>query len=288
MEKVDLFDKTILITGASDGIGKETAIALSQMNAQRVIMACRASEKSERAFRDISSKKANVILEHIDLSDLASVKEFVDRILQKKIRLDVLINNAGVILSERSVTIDGFEMQFATNFLGHFLLTELLLKKNVFNNKARIINLSSHAMLFGKIDFEDIHFQDRKYSGWKAYTQSKLANVMYANYLNRTYAHITSYSVHPGMVRTRFANNSGLFHVLDMIFYPLFYLLSKSPSEGAATSIYLASSPNVEDQGGIYWFNCKPFTMFKSEESHDEKIQEQLYIYSKKSVEGYL
>lgn len=172
--------------------------------------------------------------------------------------------------------------------MGHFLLTELLLKNNTFNDKARIINLSSHAMLFGKIEFDDINFQHRKYTGWKAYTQSKLANVMYANYLNHTHANITSYSVHPGMVRTQFANNSGIFHLLDMLFYPIFYLLSKSPAQGAETSIYLASSPEVENQGGIYWFNCKPFTMFKSKQSHDEKLQKQLYIYSEKSVEKYL
>lgn len=143
-------------------------------------------------------------------------------------------------------------------------------------------------MLFGHLDFDDIHFEKRSYSSWKAYTQSKLANVVYANYLDRKHSHIHANSVHPGMVRTSFANNSGIFHVLDMLFYPVFYVLSKSPQDGAETTIYLASSPDVEGKGGLYWVNNKPFTMFKSKQSQDEALQDQLYMYSKNLVEKYL
>lgn len=156
------------------------------------------------------------------------------------------------------------------------------------NDNARIINLSSHAMLFGHIDFEDINFEHRSYSGWKSYTQSKLANVVYANYLDRVHPNLHANSVHPGMVRTKFANNSGLFHILDMVFYPLFYLMSKSPAQGAETTIYVASSSEVEGKGGIYWVNSKPSTWFNSKQSHDEKLQQELYDYSVKAVASYL
>lgn len=155
------------------------------------------------------------------------------------------------------------------------------------SNPARIINLSSHAMLFGHIDFQDVNFEKRKYCSWKAYTQSKLANVMYANYLDNTHKGLIANSVHPGMVRTQFAKNSGMFHVLDVMFYPIFYLLSNSPIQGAQTTIYLASNPNIT-KGGMYFMNSKPFTLLNNKESQDEEIQQQLYIYSKNAVEEYL
>lgn len=290
--EVDLSEKVILITGASDGIGKETALALSAMNAKSIIMPCRKSEKASAAYAEVCAKhptnNGNIILENVDLSDLATIKELVDRLKSENVKLDILINNAGLILNERKVTEDGFEMQFGTNYLGHFLLTELLLKNDMINDNARIINLSSHAMLFGHIDFEDINFERRSYSGWKSYTQSKLANVVYANYLERTHPNLHANSVHPGMVRTKFANNSGLFHILDMVFYPLFYLMSKSPAQGAETTIHVASSPKVEGKGGLYWVNSKPSTWFNSKQSHDEKLQNDLYDFSVKAVAPYL
>jgi NAD(P)-dependent dehydrogenase (short-subunit alcohol dehydrogenase family) len=172
--------------------------------------------------------------------------------------------------------------------LGHFLLTELIIKRNMLNENARIVNLSSHAMFFGHIDFDDVNFEKRSYSGWKSYTQSKLANVVYANYLDRTHTHLNANSVHPGMVRTQFASNSGIFHILDKVLYPLFYVLSNSPAQGAETTIHVASSPDVEGKGGLYWVNNKPFTLFSSKQSHDEKLQQQLYEFSAKSVAQYL
>ncbi|GAN03771.1 retinol dehydrogenase 13-like [Mucor ambiguus] len=292
---MDIQNKTILITGASDGIGKETALGLAEKNPKMIIMACRESEKARQAHQLVcehhTRKQSNVVLEFVDLADLSSIKDFVGRLSHQSIVVDVLINNAGVILNDKQQTKDGFEMQFGTNYLGHFLLTELLLQKSMISldelQPARVINLSSHAMLFGHIDFDDIHFERRKYTGWKAYTQSKLANVMYANYLDRSYKGLIANSVHPGMVRTQFAKNSGMFHILDIALYPIFYLLSNSPAQGAQTSIYLASSPDIQS-GGMYYMNSKTFTMLKNRESQDEKIQEKLYIYSKNAVGEYL
>ncbi|KAI8636427.1 hypothetical protein BD408DRAFT_376870 [Parasitella parasitica] len=296
MGKNDISSKVILITGASDGIGKQTALGLAKMNPKMIIMACRESDKAKQAHELIckaytGNDTQNVVLEFLDLTDLSLIKDFVGRLASRSIKVDILINNAGVILNEKRQTKDGFEMQFGTNYLGHFLLTESLLQKAMISlnesNPARIINLSSHAMLFGHIDFQDVQFEKRKYTGWKAYTQSKLANVTYANYLDRSHPGLVANSVHPGMVRTQFAKNSGIFHILDIIFYPIFYLLSNSPAQGAQTSIHLASSPDITT-GGKYWMNNKPFTLFSNKESEDEKIQQQLYIYSKNAVEEYL
>ncbi|KAF1796639.1 hypothetical protein V8B55DRAFT_1394110 [Mucor lusitanicus] len=292
---MDIKNKVILITGASDGIGKETAVGLAKMDPKLIIMACRESEKARQAHQLVCEhhphKQSNVVLEFVDLADLSSIKDLVGRLSHQSITVDILINNAGVILNEKQQTKDGFEMQFGTNYLGHFLLTELLLQKSMIaldeSEPARVINLSSHAMLFGHIDFDDIHFERRKYTSWKAYTQSKLANVMYANYLDRSHKGLIANSVHPGMVRTQFAKNSGMFHVLDVVFYPVFYLLSNSPAQGAQTSIYLASNPDIQS-GGMYYMNSKPYTMFKNKESQDEEIQQKLYIYSKNAVGEFL
>ncbi|CEP17260.1 hypothetical protein [Parasitella parasitica] len=266
------------------------------MSPKMIIMACRESDKAKQAHILVceayaGNDKQSIVLEFLDLADLSSINNFVGRLADQSITIDVLINNAGVIVNEKRQTKDGFEMQFGTNFLGHFLLTELLLQKAMISlnesNPARIINLSSHAMLFGHIEFEDVQFEKRKYTAWKAYTQSKLANVMYANYLNRSHKGLIANSVHPGMVRTQFARNSGIFHILDILFYPIFYLLSNSPAQGAQTSIHLASDPNITT-GGEYWMNRKPFTLLGNKESQDEKIQQQLYIYSKNAVKEYL
>lgn len=144
-------------------------------------------------------------------------------------------------------------------------------------------------MFFGKIDFDDIHFEKRKYSEVASYNQSKLANTMYSNYLNRTHANITSNSLHPGVVRTQITRTSSILNALfNTILYPIYYLLSKSPAQGAESTIYLASSPEVEGKGGMYWYNCKPYTMLKSKQSYNEKLQEQLYTSSQKSVAKYL
>ncbi|OBZ81890.1 Retinol dehydrogenase 13, partial [Choanephora cucurbitarum] len=283
-------EKTILITGASDGIGKETAIGLIKKNPKRLILACRESDKARQAKETIASLSSvtQVQLEWIDLADLASVQMCASRLIKQDILIDVLVNNAGVLTSQKYQTKDGFEMQFGTNYLGHFLLTELLLSHQRIQSDARIIQLSSHAMLFGHLDFDDLQCQHRRYSGWRAYTQSKLANVVYANHLQRIHPNLTTYSVHPGMVRTQFARHSGLFHLLDRLFYPIFYCLSNSPAEGASTSIYLASNDDpATRQGGLYWMNCKPFTMFKNKESQDVSVQEKLYIYSQEAVKDY-
>ncbi|KAI8071136.1 uncharacterized protein B0P05DRAFT_180494 [Gilbertella persicaria] len=247
------------------------------MNPKMIILACRESDKAKRS-NELVCSYTNALLEYMDLADLSTVKACVDRLVNQNITIDVLINNAGVLTNHKSLTKDGFEIQFGTNYLGHFYFTELLIAKQIINKDAKIIQLSSHAMLFGRIAFEDIMFEKRSYSGWKAYTQSKLANVVYANYLHRQ--GFNTYSVHPGMVRTNFAKKHS-FYLLDIIFYPIFYLLSNSPAQGAQTSIFLAST---DQPSGLYWMNCKPFNLFKSKQSQDESVQNQLYVYSQNAV----
>ncbi|CAO3679519.1 unnamed protein product [Umbelopsis ramanniana] len=178
--------KTAVITGANDGIGKETAIDLAKRGAT-VIIACRQSEKSTKALADIrrASNSSNVFLEHIDLSDLDTVRSFANRYLETGRPIHILVNNAGIMaLPVRQESKQGYELQFATNHLAHYLLTELLLPVIKKSAPARIINLSSRAMYSGVIHFDDIQLK-KKYNSWTSYHQSKLANVLYSGYLAR-------------------------------------------------------------------------------------------------------
>jgi NAD(P)-dependent dehydrogenase (short-subunit alcohol dehydrogenase family) len=200
-------------------------------------------------------------------------KEFLERYA----RLDVLVNNAGGFFIRREVSIDGIEMTFALNHLSYFLLTNLLLDRSLSSSPGRIVNVSSGAHYNGAINFEDLEFK-KGYGGWKAYSQSKLANILFTYELARRLegTGVTANALHPGFVATQLGHNNGLLARLAMMFSPIFG--AKSPQEGARTSVYLASSPEVEGKAGKYFVDCEPHS--SSQASHDLETARRLWEVS--------
>lgn len=249
--------KTVVITGANTGIGKETAVDLAARGA-RVIIGCRNLEKGTEALKEIQDRSGNrnVFLEKLDLASLESVRTFADKILNSEPRLDILINNAGVMACPYQKTQDGFEMQFGVNHLGHFLLTLLLLDRLKSSQPSRIINVSSsaHRMGTGKIKFDDIH-HEKSYSSWGAYFDSKLANVLFTRELSKHLegTHVTANSLHPGAVTTELQRHSIL---SSPIMYPLRWYMFKTAEQGAQTSIYCAVAEEMEGVSGKYLRDC--------------------------------
>lgn len=272
-------NKIILITGANSGIGKAAATALAEMGAH-VVMMSRDTGKGELARQDVMriSKNSNVDLVQCDLASMDSIRKFADEFLSKYSRLDVLINNAGIYTSKRMETADGFEYQIGVNHLGHFLLTHLLLDLLKKSSPARIINVSSGAHFGGKIDLNDLHIQHR-YSGWKAYAQSKLANILFTYELAHRLAGsgVTANCLHPGFVNTRFAFNRDTEKPHPMV--RLGKPFAIQASEGAATIVYLAASPQVEGITGKYFAKRKERS--SSRASYDLILAEKLWNISK-------
>jgi len=254
--------KTVVVTGGNSGIGLETAAALAAMGA-RVVLTARNAEKGRAAVGEISERlggHAQVQLVVFDLSDMASVRRGAEEILDVAPRLDVLVNNAGIVLSERRVTVDGYEATFATNHLGPFLLTNLLLDRIRASAPARVVTVAStaHSAARRGVPFDDLQ-SERRYRSMRVYGESKLANILFANELARRLegTGVTSNSLHPGTVRTGYARNGdakGFLAFGVTVAGPLFL----SPAKGAATSVYLASSPEVADVTGRYFVKCKP------------------------------
>ena len=204
-----LTGKTVIITGANTGMGLETAVDLAKRGA-RVILACRNKEKGETAVSEVKkrSKSLNTAFVRIDLASLDSVREFAAKILEKEPRIDILINNAGVLMPTHSKTADGFELHFGVNHLSHFLLTNLLLDRMKEAPSARIINVSSIAHRRGKINFDDLQ-SEKPHKRLVAYNQSKLANVLFTRSLAQRLqeTNVTTYSLHPGVIRTELFRN---------------------------------------------------------------------------------
>lgn len=258
----DMQGKTIVITGGNSGIGLETAEALAGMGA-RVIVTARNSDKGRAAVAGIVQRlggHAQVQLVVFDLADLSSVRRGADEILEQAPRVDVLINNAGLVLSERHETVDGFEATFATNHLGPFLLTNLLLDRLRASAPSRIVNVAStaHSAARKGIPFDDLQ-STKRYRGMRVYGESKLANILFTLELARRLAGtgVTANSLHPGTVRTGYGADGDTRGILAFgikISQPFFL----SPAKGARTSIYLASSPDVEGVTGEYFVKCKP------------------------------
>ena len=249
--------KIVVITGANTGIGKETAVDLAKRGA-KVIVGCRNLEKGKAALKEIQERSGStdVFLEKLDLASLDSVRKFADSILKSEPRLDILINNAGIMMCPYQKTKDGFEMQFGTNHLGHFLLTMLLLDLLKKSAPSRIVNVSSygHSMGSGKINFDDIHWE-KSYSAWPAYYNSKLANVLFTRELSKRLegSHVTANSLHPGVVRTELAR-----HIIysRVIFSLVLWYITKSPEQGAQTTIHCAVAEEMEGVSGKYLADC--------------------------------
>ncbi|XP_061577859.1 retinol dehydrogenase 11-like [Cololabis saira] len=259
--KARLDGKTVLITGANTGIGRETAVDLARRGA-RVILACRDMDRANKAAEYVRKKTGNdnVVVKKLDLGSLQSVRQLAKDVLASEERLDVLINNAGIMSCPQWKTDDGFEMQFGVNHLGHFLLTNCLLDLLKKSSPSRIVNVSSLAHERGQIYFDDIN-QEKDYRPWKSYGQSKLANVLFtrelANRLQDT--GVTTYSLHPGVIRTElgrhFWPNIPLWK--RVVYVPLTFLI-KTPTEGAQTTIYCAVEESLQKESGLYYSDCAP------------------------------
>ena len=253
----DMYGKTVVVTGGNSGIGLESAAALATMGA-RVLVAARNADKGRAAVADISRRNdghAQVQLVVFDLADLASVRRGAAEILEQAPRLDVLVNNAGLVLSDRRETVDGYEATFAVNHLGPFLLTNLLLDRMRESAPARVVNVASmaHASARKGIPFDDLQSRQR-YRGMRVYGQSKLANILFTLELARRLegSAVTANSLHPGTVRTGYGADGDArgFLALGLKLSGPFFL---TPARGAQTSIYLASSPEVEGVSGQYF-----------------------------------
>nr|XP_042911079.1 retinol dehydrogenase 12-like isoform X1 [Parasteatoda tepidariorum] len=251
-------NKIVIITGGNAGIGKETALDLAKRGA-KVIIACRDTRKGEEAAQDIKEKEpsAAIQVEQLDLSSFASIRKFAENILQTEQRIHILINNAGVASCPKSLTEDGFEMQFGVNHLGHFLLTNLLLERLKVSAPARIVNVSSIAHIYGKINFNDINL-DRNYEPLAAYCRSKLANILFTRELAKRLegTDVTTYCLHPGAVHTGLGRhlNTSVNKFIGHIYEGCSKLFWKNARNGAQTSIYCAVEESLENQSGYYYW----------------------------------
>ncbi|XP_005991563.1 retinol dehydrogenase 12 [Latimeria chalumnae] len=248
--------KTVLITGANTGVGKETMRDLARRGA-RVIAACRDVSKGEAAVNEIRMDTGNeqIVVRKLDLADTRSIREFADNLLREEKALHILINNAGVMMCPYSKTEDGFEMQLGVNHLGHFYLTYLLLNLLKHSAPARIINLSSLAHNLGWIKFADLQ-SEKSYNSGIAYCQSKLANVLFTRELARRLqgTKVTANSVHPGTVHSELTRHS----FMVSLAWKIFSVFIKTPMEGAQTSIYCAVAEELESISGKYFSDCSP------------------------------
>ncbi len=258
----DMQGKTVVVTGGNSGIGYETAAALAAMGA-RVVLTARNADKGRSAVASITQRlggDAQIQLVVFDLADLSSVRRGAAEILEQAPKLDVLVNNAGLVLSERTETVDGLEATLATNHLGPFLLTNLLLNRIRSSSPARIVTVAStaHSAARKGMPFDDLQ-SEKKYATMRVYGQSKLANILFTRELAHrlTGTGVTANSLHPGTVRTGYGADGdarGLLAFGIKISSPFFL----SPAKGARTSIYLASAPEVAGVSGEYFVKCKP------------------------------
>ena len=254
--------KTVVVTGGNSGIGFETAAALAAMGA-RVLVTARNADKGRAAVSQIAQRlgaEGQVQLVVFDLADLASVRRGAAEILEQAPHVHVLVNNAGLVLTERAETVDAYEATFATNHLGPFLLTNLLLERITASAPSRIVNVASSAHNAARrgMPFDDLQ-SEKQYRGMRVYGQSKLANILFTLELARRLegTGVTANSLHPGTVRTGYGGDGDARGFLGFgikIASPFFL----SPAKGARTSVYLASSPDVEGVSGQYFVKCKP------------------------------
>jgi NAD(P)-dependent dehydrogenase (short-subunit alcohol dehydrogenase family) len=276
-------DKTVLVTGATDGIGKETARRLAERGA-RVFIAGRNAEKGAAAVRDIATNTGTDQAEFLqaDLSVQADVRGLAKAVKQRTNRLDVLVNNAGVIMFRREETRDGIEMTFGLNHLNYFLLTHELLDLLKASAPARIVSVASIAHSRAILDFDDLQLS-RGFGAWKAYSRSKLANIMFTYALARRLegTAVTANCLHPGFVSSHFGQNGGFLARTGMALAMRFGN-AISVAQGAQTSVYLASAPEVSSQSGLYFDEGK--AVKSNHASYDRHAQEKLWDISARMV----
>jgi NAD(P)-dependent dehydrogenase (short-subunit alcohol dehydrogenase family) len=273
----DMKGKVVLVTGATSGIGKATAVALAKMGAS-VVFTARDPEKAKAVRDEIRTASGSEAVDFFecDLSSLSEVKEFCSKFREKYDRLDVLINNAGTWENGRKLSKDGIENTFAVNHLAPFVMTNLLLDLIRRSAPSRIISVSS-GLHGGKIDFEDVEFKKRRFRPMMAYRQSKLADMLFIRELSRRLngSEVSANCLMPGMVATNLARNLGGASRL------FFRLLGVSPQKGARTSVYLASSPEVAQITGECFSRSR--VSKTSKESYNSESARRLWELS----EGY-
>lgn len=254
----DIRGKTALLTGATSGIGLEVSVALARQGA-RVVMVGRDRAKTEAAAADVAARSGSKEVLHLlcDFSSQAATRALAETVRARLDRLDVLVNNAGGVNKSRRLTVDGIETTLAVNHLGYFLLTSLLLDLLVRSAPARVITVASVGHRRGSLDFDDLGFE-RGYSIMRAYSRSKLANVLFAAELARRLAgkNVTSNSLHPGAVDTNIWSGAPLWAkpLIQVLFRPFFI----SAEQGGARIVQLATSPELGGVSGKYFEDGKP------------------------------
>ncbi len=273
--------KICLITGGTNGIGKSTAQELARMGAT-VIIVGRNAQKTAQVVEEIRAASGNKNVDSLlaDLSSQQEVRRLANEFKSKYSHLHVLLNNAGGVFMQRQLSVDGIEMSFALNHLAYFLLTHLLLDTIKASAPARIINVSSRAHTSGKIEFDNLQ-GERDYS-LGMYGNSKLANILFPLELTRRLegTGVTVNALHPGFVATGFAKNNGkIIATLVSLFAPL---VARSPAKGAETSIYLASSPDIEKITGKYFYDSK--VTVTARQATDMEVAKKLWDVSAEMV----
>lgn len=257
IEVPDMSGKRCIVTGATSGIGEMTSLALARAGASMALL-CRNRSKGEAVIERIRSETGNAELDLFvaDLESQQQIRAVASELLERCPSIDVLINNAGVTNLRYSTTPDGIETVFAVNHLAYFLLTQLLLERILATPKSRIVNVASEAHKFGDIQFDDIGHESR-YRWMRVYGQSKLANILFTQELGRRIdgSGTTVNSLHPGGVATGLGSNNG--SRLHSFVMTLGRPFLKTPEQGAETSIYLATSPDVAGVSGEYYKNCR-------------------------------
>jgi NAD(P)-dependent dehydrogenase (short-subunit alcohol dehydrogenase family) len=261
LEGIDLRGKVALVTGGSSGLGQETARALAEKGA-RVVFTARDGPKGEHVAAAIraSTGNAHVEVESLELGSLASIRAFANRFLSRHDRLHILVNNAGVMACPFAKTSDGFEMQFGSNHVGHFLVTCLIVPALRRAAPSRIVSVSSRGHHLSPVVFDDLHFERRPYQKWAAYGQAKTANILFAVELERRLGPLGVHAnaLHPGAILTELGRH---LEPEDIAFIqsraPAGSTLQfKSVEAGSATSVFAATAPELEGRGGLYLEDC--------------------------------
>ncbi|KAL7735421.1 hypothetical protein ACLKA6_019538 [Drosophila palustris] len=283
-KQTDETGKVVIVTGSNTGIGKETVLELARRGAT-VYMACRDKKRAEEARLEIikATSNQNIFFLELDLSSLQSIRKFVVDFKSKENKLDILINNAGVMRCPRMLTKDGFEMQLGVNHMGHFLLTILLLDMLKKSAPSRIVNVSSRAHTRGEINIDDLN-SEKSYHEGTAYSQSKLANILFTRELARRLegTGVTVNSLHPGVVATELGRHMKILNNLfgRLVLRTLLWPLLKTPRSGAQTTLYAALDPDLNGVTGLYFSDCQPIKVAPA--ATDDKIAKLLWEESEK------
>lgn len=275
----------LAITGPTSGIGSETLKALIP-DCQKALILARNPKKAKALIASLPSHlQPKAIFVKVDLSDMDSVSKVLDLVQNEVDRIDVLINNAGGIFQNKEVTVDGFELTYAANHLGHFLLTNKLIPLLLKSKTPKVINVSSEAHRVARPDFSNLQYETKDYSSFNAYANAKLFNILFTKSLVDRFGDegLSAYALHPGVVKSNFGmDTSGVFKIFWKLAKP-FMITSK---DGAKTSIYLAKAKIDKSHNGFYFKKNKPSK--PSSEARSKKMRDRLWEASEKSVKKWL